>query len=335
MWINARGLASIETNSVYVMGKCSARGYRGTNVAAKVVAPVTNAPLIEMESYETTMIASSGSTDGSPTPNERRLCATLRWKPDLDSLATKDLPAVILSPKAQLSASAEYYHDLHLVLRYFLSTTLKSIGDADIDQETYSSHAQNLISWMKYQLSGASYGETDLEKRMLRDENFRHEKIEYARNFNAEGRVLTAVGENLYDIIFDKISSVQLLFEGNLASDYYQQLMSEGPNIPSLNKYLDLLGHKNPGMRILEIGSGTGSSTQAVTTALVENGRPRWSFYDYTDVSAGFFPEAQNRFSQFADCMGFKVLDAAGDLLEQGFEENCYDLVVAGNVRLQ
>src|SRR3546814_10604120 len=52
-------------------------------------------------------------------------------------------------------------------------------------------------------------------------------------------------------------------------------------------RYFELLGHSNPCLRILEIGAGTGGTTEGVLKGLTRpdsNGQPlrRYSQYDYT-----------------------------------------------------
>ncbi|KAI1486250.1 hypothetical protein F5X96DRAFT_673827, partial [Biscogniauxia mediterranea] len=333
IWINARGLKELEETKINVMGVCSPRGYRGTTVRARAVVPSTNQPLIDMENYETTIVSQSDRTSDTES-TERELCATMDWMPDVDLLTPEHLQQYVMTEKKLRTESkdvppTDFYQDLHEVIRYFLSNTLERLRDVD-GKEGYDSHAKNLIKWARYQLDRVAYGTRRMESQMVQDEIFRNAKIDYTRNFSAEGRVLTTLGESLYQIIRGEIDPIQILFEGDLAKDYYQQLMSEGPQIPSLAAYLELLGHKNPGMHILEIGSGTGSSTQPITEALLYQGRPRWSQYDYTDVSPGFFPEAQKRFAKFSHYMRYRVLDAGADMVDQGFEESSYDVVVAG-----
>ncbi|KAI1497576.1 putative polyketide synthase [Biscogniauxia marginata] len=331
--INARGLKELEGATMSVMGVCSPRGYRGTTVRARVVVPSTSQPLIDLENFETTIVSKSDRTSDMES-TWRKLCATMDWMPDVDLLTPEHLQNYVMSKKTARTVDVppmEFYQDLHEVIRYFLFHALERLRDVDV-QEVCSSHAKNLIKWAQYQLDRVAYSTHGMERQMAQDPIFWNAKIEYTRNFNAEGRVLTTLRESVYQIIRGEIDPIQILFEGDLARNYYQQLMSEGPQIPSLATYLGLLGHKNPGMHILEIGSGTGGSTQPITEALLDQGQPRWSQYDYTDVSPSFFPEAQKRFAGFSYCMRYRVLDAGADPLDQGFKASSYDVVVAGNV---
>ncbi|PYI24538.1 putative polyketide synthase [Aspergillus violaceofuscus CBS 115571] len=87
---------------------------------------------------------------------------------------------------------------------------------------------------------------------------------------------------------------------------------------------------------ILEIGAGTGGCTEAVLNALREQdvvgSHYRCARYDFTDISSGFFQAARHRFKEAGHVMEFKKLDIEGELNDQGFENNGYDLVIASQV---
>lgn len=54
--------------------------------------------------------------------------------------------------------------------------------------------------------------------------------------------------------------------------------------------------------------------------------------YTYTDISASFFPDAQELFKEHESKFMYKTLDIEGEPTEQGFTERRYDLIVASNV---
>lgn len=85
-------------------------------------------------------------------------------------------------------------------------------------------------------------------------------------------------------------------------------------------------------MRVLEIGAGTGGTTTNLLSGLQsEFGERLYSKYSYTDISSGFFVGAKERFKDHPN-IEFSVLDISKDPLEQGFEEESYDLILAANV---
>ena len=81
-------------------------------------------------------------------------------------------------------------------------------------------------------------------------------------------------------------------------------------------------------LRVLEVGAGTGSATASVLPEL-----PAGQYeYVYTDISAGFFSEAEGRFGGAEASIDYRVLDIERDPVAQGFESHGYDLIIASNV---
>ena len=81
-------------------------------------------------------------------------------------------------------------------------------------------------------------------------------------------------------------------------------------------------------LRVIEVGAGTGSATESVLPELPEG---RFD-YVYTDISAGFFAQAEGLFGDGGGCIEYRVLDIEKDPVEQGFDSHGYDLVIASNV---
>ena len=81
-------------------------------------------------------------------------------------------------------------------------------------------------------------------------------------------------------------------------------------------------------LRIVEVGAGTGSATASVLPQLPEG---RFE-YTYTDISAGFFAEAEAQFGTAGGAITYVPLNIEVDPTEQGFDAHGYDLVIASNV---
>jgi SAM-dependent methyltransferase len=136
------------------------------------------------------------------------------------------------------------------------------------------------------------------------------------------GKVVCRVYESLGGILRGDIDGLEILRQ----DDALAQIYSLG-NQWDYGPWLRLLSHRTPHLRILEIGAGTGA-----TTDVVLRGLDTFYSYTYTDVSAGFFPAAKDRFLDFSHRMHFQTLDISSDPLEQGFEPNSFDLIIAANV---
>ena len=81
-------------------------------------------------------------------------------------------------------------------------------------------------------------------------------------------------------------------------------------------------------LRVLEVGAGTGSATSVVLSRLPAD----QCEYLFTDISAGFFAEAESRFSDSVIPMEYRPLDIERLPSCQGFEPHAFDLIIAANV---
>ncbi|MDB6137565.1 MAG: eryA [Verrucomicrobiaceae bacterium] len=81
------------------------------------------------------------------------------------------------------------------------------------------------------------------------------------------------------------------------------------------------------GLRILEVGAGTGGLA-AHLLPLLDRGLHSYTF---TDVSAGFFPAALGKLAAFPE-VECKIFDLEKPATGQGFEAGAYDIIVGTNV---
>ena len=137
----------------------------------------------------------------------------------------------------------------------------------------------------------------------------------------------------LADILVGRADPLTLLFSSGdpTAADLYLK----APAARAANRLIGdtiarLLNDLPEGrrIRVLEVGAGTGSATASVLPELA-TGRFE---YIYTDISAGFFSEAEERFGDGDGAIQYRVLDIERDPISQGFDSHGYDLVIASNV---
>ena len=140
-------------------------------------------------------------------------------------------------------------------------------------------------------------------------------------------------GNALADVLCGREDPLTLLFSSGepTAADLYLR----APVARAANRMLGeavrtLVAELPPGrtIRVVEIGAGTGSATASVLPEL-----PCGRFeYMYTDISAGFFAEAEARFGDGGGSIQYSPLDIEKDPAGQGFDSHGYDLLIASNV---
>ncbi|KAF4459108.1 KR domain-containing [Fusarium albosuccineum] len=136
------------------------------------------------------------------------------------------------------------------------------------------------------------------------------------------------VMDHIVPIFRGEKEALEILMRDDTLTNLYNCL-----NLSNRKRLFQHLGHAQPNLRILEIGAGTGGTTNTILESLVHSptGSRLYSSYTYTDISGGFFAAAQDRFQGYLN-MIFKVLDISKDPIAQDFEPEAYDLIIAANV---
>ena len=137
----------------------------------------------------------------------------------------------------------------------------------------------------------------------------------------------------LPDVLRGEADALTLLFssgEPTAADLYLKAPVARAANRLLADAVAALLAEMPAGrrLRVVEVGAGTGSATASVLPELPDGGYD----YVYTDISAGFFSEAESRFGGAEASIDYRVLDIEKDPVEQGFDRHGYDLVIASNV---
>ena len=154
----------------------------------------------------------------------------------------------------------------------------------------------------------------------------------YPHGINELG-LLRRCGSALADVLQGSVDPLPLLFseEEPGAADLYQK----APASRAANRLLgDAVAAAvsalppDRRLRVLEVGAGTGSATAVILPLL-----PAARFeYTFTDISAGFFARAEERFDTAGASIEYKPLNIEADPVSQGFDSHGYDVVIAANV---
>ncbi|KAG8672441.1 Highly reducing polyketide synthase pks8 [Fusarium poae] len=147
-----------------------------------------------------------------------------------------------------------------------------------------------------------------------------------------DASIVSQLAINMARIFRGEVEALAVWLENDLLYRFYEESIFTTSMNQKLRSVAELLAHKNPNMRVLEIGAGTGGATTEMLQGFSRAGGPgAYQSFTFTDISAGFFDKAKKKFSAW-DRMEFKTLDIEKDISEQGFGSEKYDLVVAANV---
>ncbi|KAK8069862.1 hypothetical protein PG994_006478 [Apiospora phragmitis] len=117
---------------------------------------------------------------------------------------------------------------------------------------------------------------------------------------SADGAALVQHGRHLPQILRGEVRTHDVLMQDNILGNFYQDGLGKVQSSVLAN-YVDLMAHKNPTMKILEVG-------------------------------AGYFEKAQQKLAHWVPFMHFAPLNVEQDPAEQQFEPGSYDLIIAALV---
>ena len=118
-----------------------------------------------------------------------------------------------------------------------------------------------------------------------------------------------------------ELINVQALYRENVMAKYLNQAAS------TLIGQIARQHHNHQPLRILEVGAGTGGTTQDVLAALEDRGVE----YHFTDAAAFFLPQAKSCFGARAG-MHFGLLNIDNAPRAQGYQPESFDIVLAAGV---
>ncbi|KAE8354983.1 putative polyketide synthase [Aspergillus coremiiformis] len=260
------------------------------------------------------------------TPADLKLLR-LQWKPLLDFQEASSL----MKPK---NDSPEQIEDLE---RLFVLCAIES-KNALAGRSTVHPHMEKYRAWldeqcMRFQQPGYPLV-NDSQGLVLMAAEERQELIPKmlekccASGSSAPVTAMWRAYDQVANVFEGKTDYLDLLVQNNVLMGLY----SWSNDFWDLTEFVQLLGHAQPQMRILEIGAGTGSFTSKILGQLQSDfGERLYLSYTFTDISSGFLAEAKNLFKEY-EGIEYKALDISKDPLGQGFQAGKYDLIIASNV---
>nr|A0A3G9H990.1 RecName: Full=Highly reducing polyketide synthase ALT1; Short=HR-PKS FUM1; AltName: Full=AAL-toxin biosynthesis cluster protein 1 [Alternaria alternata]BBG74267.1 polyketide synthase [Alternaria alternata] len=299
--------------------------------AAKAFSKIDDALLLSLEGGKFSPIEVD---DGIVEDLDPLASAHLVWKPHLDFADMHDL----IRPNQDLindRHNIDLVERLTLVAMMFIQERMGSVSSpANLD------HIARFRNWIDAQVAGLKNGtysglEKDVEELLSLKPNDRLPLLKELEQIIIQSApastavLICRIIDRCDDILQGRIDGIEVLQADNGLTNFYNYIESRTESVD----FLTAAGHTQPTLRILEIGAGTGGASQVVLDSLTNQAEHSrlYSTYAYTDVSAGFFVAARERFKKYP-ALDFRVLDISKDPLEQGFHASSFDLIIANNV---
>ncbi|KAJ0308573.1 hypothetical protein Brms1b_009450 [Colletotrichum noveboracense] len=302
-------------------GSLTARAWGSSTTKPEGVECASNGKTaLRLNGFKLTALEESNDAD-----YDEYAAARLEWLPHFDFVDV----APLFKPPPSDREEARMIEELTLLCIIESCERLRGLSPAQ-------PHFAKLRDWIDREVHGAREGGNALvpesAKYLKLTREARRAKLEDLHrrllNGNKSGLVegLKRVVDNVERIFKGEAETIDILMEGGILAELYNAVSF------GYSDFVKLMSSTKPKLRILEVGAGTGGTTELILRDLMhEGGLPRYSSYTFTDVSAGFFPQAKERFA-YAPNMEYKVFDISKDPLEQDFIESSYDVIFAANV---
>ena len=337
LWIsNSSPASSNSVTSLYSKAQSTNRRSEGLIIGFD---SVDKSIRIVIENLEATVVSRSTENVES-VPADFQPCYQVDWKPDIYLLTREQTLDYCLRGEPCVHECTGVSKDLQLLMLMHLSRTLEYLDKSA--QHAMQPHQQNYIAWMRFQLDRFDAGTLPYAEPqwldLIHDTEYQARLTSLVEKASPGGKLLVEVAKSIIEILTKAVDPLDILFQGETAKSYYEDVAnSVGFNQP-IARYLDALAHKNPSMSIVEVGAGTGAMTAVVMKTLMPadpegvHSIPRYSQYCFTDISRSFFQPVKDRFKDQGARMRFSTLNIEDDPITQGFEQGACDLVIAAGV---
>lgn len=331
IFVSSRAIEEGTGRRLKVFSRLLEHNRQGFDIAAAVTSDVTGAEppraLVEIEGMH---FQSLGRSDAGESNDSDPVCVTCEWErsPSLNDLAPLASSLKMEAPTEEIEISK----DLARMTYHFVHDVLSQLTKDDIAGLEW--YHKRFYEWMQLLEQKASRNELAprSERWAKMSEGAKYMLMDKVEKASIHGKLTVRIGKNLLGIMRREVAPLELMLEGKLLYEFYQHFMHFPRGTQQAGQVVRAIAAENPRLRILEIGAGTGGCTWPVLQALQEGDDALFEHYDFTDVSAGFFPSAKERLSSWGELISYSALDIEKDPEQQGFKLGSYDVIVAAQV---
>ena len=277
------------------------------------------------------LASDSGPTEPIPSASPY---LRLNWKPDINFMESSTLNS--LHPPASLDDEFGTAPLNRLAILQIVQFHQIHLQQFQIDSDR--PNLQNFLAWVSRKAELARQGEIPGGKSIFAlTSDERSDQItalsEKLKPYSPEARTMCNIYENLAPILDSKRTGIEVALEDNLLFDMYETGKAIHEGNKRLANMLELITHKHPSSRILEIGAGTGSATKEILPKLRGDSVFRtYKEYVFSDITPFFLKKAEENFRAFRG-VTYTPFDMERSVEDQEVAPH-FDVLVAANVTI-
>ncbi|KAL8770831.1 MAG: hypothetical protein Q9194_005051, partial [Teloschistes cf. exilis] len=333
VWVSSHGIGKSVSDLQTVHCRTERTSRRLAQSHLSVLTRSAKELRVLLEGLELTSVSSSlDALQASQRADN--LCHHLCWSVDLDLLSNAQVHQHCEAARNTQPDPIDEMKDLETLALCFGAQALQQLEQLD---RTPVDAMTRYTAWLQSQMDHHLTEDSGDNHQSKRDLIYSHDYLREIRDRMATVSrnvdIFVKIGLQLPQILLGEVDALQILFEDEqLLANLYSELISDSSAFDAVSTYLDAVVQKQPSMSFLEIGAGTGATTDLILNTI---GTPanasRYREYVFTDLSSSFFGKAQERFGT-RKRMSYRTLNIEQDPLDQGFDGEGYDVVIASMV---
>jgi len=288
---------------------------------------------VQVQGLELTAISGSQDTV-QRLQKPKYLCYHMDWRVDLDTLDTDQIYSYCEKARNPNPDPIAWFRDFETLAACFGAQALQELKRLG---RKPSQSSERYASWLQIQLdSDSAEGPAErvqARRDLLYDQKYLSVLCDRMSKNSKRGELYAKVGLHLTKVLLGDLNPLKLLFsDEQLLTDFYEEINTSSTAFDAVLSYLDAAIQKDPGMKFLEIGAGTGATTATIIKTIGTPGNaPRYREYVFTDISLSFFNKARERFNMQKQ-LSYRILNIEQDPIAQGYVAGEYDVIIAAMV---
>ena len=268
-----------------------------------------------------------------------KMCSKVSWKPDIGLLDSEksetrniDSHNVSVIPQNMSERGKRGIRAATVITRRALGSELS------LTDEKLPPHQEPCVNSLRNRNGSVKAGKLEYENDTketglnVSNEDNNGLPITYADTYQDNARLVSSIDQDLSAPLNGTIQALPAVIKDSMLTNAHDTELKSG--IPVFQEWFDLKGHKQPDVKILEVGGCTSSVTVPILETLggIRGRTPRFGSYCVSDHSTEFLEEAKELLIEWQRCLEFRKLDIEDDLVSQDFELESFDVIVADNV---